>query len=640
MIYEKDIKTLNTNYIEKIITRYKKEIIQSKNINDLLRAFYKIVYKMNYFLNIVDYTFLKDEEKDKIIDIINEFNSNIFSEKLTFDNKIYSILEYIHKEIKNIDQDLVDFAIFLVNFSSKDEKKVKLIELINTVKDYTYNDIDVVVKDKEEIIQSTINSTLSSYKILQDYEYYLFTEDIDLENAEIITLKLKPKIYKFLNLKLKDKKERSILKKYFIDQFNDDTLNNPLYVIVCYYMYKNLYIKESNIQNTQYLSTFENVKEMRKFIISFVKDLNDNYISNYIDIFEKNNIEGKKIEFYDLEYYLQTLQNNINKSSVLFDFREVIKYIIDQLNFFDITLEKIDDFRYNIYYSKIFLAQWHFCFNKENGKTSFNILFDRIKMPEGKINIVYLRMNFNCLSYEIQIRNLFKLFDYVGYAVYYTLNLKDSNIKNIDYGRIFKKFFKNIFIYKIKDLIKEQKNKEIIEKSIFDYLNCNAIFKIKKHLLYLLLDVDIFYNKSFMEKIVENLQNEKENQYMNIVSLLIEEYNKCFSVIYDTENYKIIPDISLLFKDFDYKALPFNEYNIIYSDIFSSEFFYNFVNSKLQKDKIFKFINGKLTIEKIIKRKPNYKTLIYGTIGHEKEYKTLTEGINEIMDISTVSNFN
>ena len=35
MIYEKDIKTLNTNYIEKIITRYKKEITQSKNINDL-----------------------------------------------------------------------------------------------------------------------------------------------------------------------------------------------------------------------------------------------------------------------------------------------------------------------------------------------------------------------------------------------------------------------------------------------------------------------------------------------------------------------------------------------------------------------------------------------------------------------------
>ena len=59
--------------------------------------------------------------------------------------------------------------------------------------------------------------------------------------------------------------------------------------------------------------------------------------------------------------------------------------------------------------------------------------------------------------------------------------------------------------------------------------------------------------------------------------------------------------------------------------------------SKLDFDKLIQFINdNNYDIYNIIKRKPNYKTLIYGTIKTEK-YKTLTEGVNMIMETESVN---
>ena len=54
-------------------------------------------------------------------------------------------------------------------------------------------------------------------------------------------------------------------------------------------------------------------------------------------------------------------------------------------------------------------------------------------------------------------------------------------------------------------------------------------------------------------------------------------------------------------------------------------------------DKLIQFINDNYDIYNIIKRKPNYKTLIYGTIKTEKDYKTLTEGVNMIMETESVN---
>ena len=55
MIYEKDVENLNQEFIDQNIIKYKNFLLQCKNINDILIVLHKIMYKMNYYLNIVDF---------------------------------------------------------------------------------------------------------------------------------------------------------------------------------------------------------------------------------------------------------------------------------------------------------------------------------------------------------------------------------------------------------------------------------------------------------------------------------------------------------------------------------------------------------------------------------------------------------
>ena len=140
-----------------------------------------------------------------------------------------------------------------------------------------------------------------------------------------------------------------------------------------------------------------------------------------------------------------------------------------------------------------------------------------------------------------------------------------------------------------------------------------------------------------MKKMIEIIDKSKDDVYLKIVKEMITEYNKCFTEIYKTENYSINSDIFQLFNVFKTNTLPFQGYNSIYSNIICSELFYNYTVSKLDFDKLIQFINDNYDIYNIIKRKPNYKTLIYGTIKTEKDYKTLTEGVNMIMETESVN---
>lgn len=639
MIYEKNLESINYNFIKKNIEKYKKQITLTDNVNDLLTLIYKIIYKFDYYLNIIDYSNLDLKEKNDIIDILNVFNNEILSDSLTIDNRAYHFLQYFSDNKKNIDSSLINFYNFYKNTVITDKIKIKISKLFQVLKKYKYDTINIIVKDKTEDIQTSVYSTTSAYKILKEYEYELFSSDSIIENSEVITLLLKPRIYDFLNTKLTNRKSRSILYEKFSNQFNVNNKNNPLYIRICLSVYENYYLKNQQENLNEHLIKCDNNEEIEKFIHEFNSELNDNYINNYIELFKRNNVKGNVIYLYDVNYYNLKYKNKLDDEICRFDFDKVLNYIKDILKKFKIELKNIEGNKFNVYFNKSHLAQWFFNFNKENGRTNYEILFNRIKTPNNKINIVYLKMNFNCSQSEINFNNLCKLFGFIGYSVYYTVNLKDFIVNKLNKKRLFKSFFKCILCYNIEKLLTNEKDITKNKNIITEYLNFEVIFKLKKHLFRLISDIKIFYNKSFMADIVKIVNNEKDNQYLKIVEFFKEKYNKCFHDIYNTENYTIEPDLSSIFKKIECIKIPLVDYDIIISDIYSSELFYNYTKSKFDFYKLFKYINDTITIEKLIGRTPDFKTLIYGTIENHKEYKTLTEGINKIIDTSLTTEF-
>lgn len=643
MIYEKDVGKLNREFIIQTIIKYKNFLLQSKNINDILIILHKIMYKMNYYLNIID--FKEDEkEKESIINIINLFNSEILNAELTINNKKYFLLPFLKQHKSYVNKHLIDFYNFYLNILNKQKFKTEIIKLEQIIKNYDYEIIGIFIKDKKEYNQSLTLSnvtTLTIYDIVEDYDYDLVNKNSKVE--DVINLKLKPNTYKFVTKKINDRNKRIILNKIFNNQFNKNVKDNPLYVILCYYMYNISYIQQNNSSlisvNKLINENFKNIDQIQNFIIEFNKELTDNYIKNYIDIFEKYNPKSNNINFIDLQYFVNLNKNNFNNSIGYFKFENVINYIKKYLKLFKITIENIDNIRFNVYFNKLLLAQWHFNFDKFSiKKPQFNVLFNRYKISNDIINVIYIRMDFNCLINEINFKNLNKLFGYIGYCIFFTINVNDTMVKKTDKNKILKHLMKSILFYNSDELLTISK-KQTIKKYITDYLNSDIILKYKKYLFSLSLDINIFYNALFMKKIIEIIDKSKNNVYLKIVKELITEYNKCFIEIYKTENYSVNSDIFQLFNVFKIDLIPFFCFNKIFSNIIGSELFYNYKISKLNFNKLIQFINDNCDIYDIIKRKPNYKTLIYGTIKTERNYKTLTEGINMIMDTVTVNDF-
>lgn len=641
MLYEKDIETLNVEFIEQLINKYKNLLLQSKNINELLIVLHKIMYKMNYYLNIVD--FISENNKDKIIDIINSFNSEIFNAEITINNKKYFLLPLIKKNHSMINEDLTPFYNFYLKLLNKKKFNDEILKFEQAFDNFNYEIVGISVKESNlEYNQTSTLSNLSSltvYNIIEDYDYDLVNNSKSNIDS-IIQLKLKPKTYQFLNLKIKDISKRNILNKIFNNQFEKNVKDNPLYVIICNYVYKISYFQKNTTSilsvNEFINKQFKSINQIRDFIIEFNRELNDNYIKNYINIFDNNFPDLNTINYNDLQYFINKSKISLNQSIGYFDFNTIINYVKKYLNFFNITIEKIENNKFIVYFQKLLISQLYFNFDKYNiKKPQFNILFNRYKISKNRINVICMKMDFNCSFNEIDIMNLYKLFGYIGYCIYYSLNVNDSLINKLDKQLIFKHLLRSILFYDIDDLLKQTK-KEDIKDYITDYLNSDIIFKYKKHLLSLSLDINIFYNTSFIKQIIEILEKLEDNIYSKISQSLITEFNKCFIEIYKTENYDIKPDIIQLFTVFNLKSLPFEDYNYLYANIISSELFYNYTISKLKFDKLIKYINEDIDISKIIKRNPNYRTLIYGTIKSSKEYKTLTEGINMIIETETI----
>ena len=125
MIYEKDVENLNQEFIDQNIIKYKNFLLQCKNINDILIVLHKIMYKMNYYLNIVDFK-QDEEEKDNIIESINSFNNEILNAEITINNKKYFLLPLLKQNKSYVNKHLRDFYNFYLNILDKRDFKTKI----------------------------------------------------------------------------------------------------------------------------------------------------------------------------------------------------------------------------------------------------------------------------------------------------------------------------------------------------------------------------------------------------------------------------------------------------------------------------------------------------------------------------------
>lgn len=651
MNYEKDIQKLNPKFIVKFIEKYKhliydvyvsEEDVKTK-VKKILLNLYIILYKTDYFYNLIEY--INEENKKPVLDYLNNLNQQILKDELLENIKINEFLKH-HKDV--VPKHLKDFYNLYFSIVEPNELKKQIQDLKNKIGDFDYDKINLnILVSNDSINSESLNLSLPN--LMEDSVY-----DIDEESGFKTTLNVQ--IYDFLVKRIKSESSRfkltTELNNKIINSISGDenalTKSKPLgstdrdenllYYVINFYILKNLYNQEH--ENNQNIVEFD-FKNINKFIKLFNEELNNNYIKNYISIFETYKTESNVMNKYDLDFYLHQYKKQFINKIGIFDFTEVFDYVSKILLKFNIVFETIETFnKFNVYYKnqnqKLLIAQWHFIFNQQLKQQKFKILFNRIKADKNSTNIVYLRFEHNCISKEINIKNLNKIFGFIGKAVYYSLNFNDSLTTVGNKSKIFKTFFKSLFYDNIENIIKGDESQQLwIKDNIIDYLNSDFIFKYKKHLLNLAVEVNIFNNRGFL-KDVQQIINKDDDVIKNINVLFINKYNKIFIDIYKTENYSIKPYIFNILKNIKISTPNYEPLNKIYSDIIATELLYNYKIKKLDNTQILDYINNNQEIQQIIKRKVDFKTLIYGTIRNTQSYSTMTEGLNKIIE-STIT---
>lgn len=634
MNYEKDIQKLNPKFIVKFTEKYKRLIydvyVGEENVKikvkKILLNLYTILYKTDYFYNLIEY--IDEENKKPVLDYLNNLNQQILMDEFLKNIKINKFLK-THEDV--VPKHLKDFYNLYFNIVEPKELKKQIQYLKNKIEDFEYDKINLnILVSNDSINSESLNLSLPN--LMEDSVY-----DIDEESGFKTILNVQT--YNFLVKRIKSESTRLKL----TDELNNKIIKsireeNLLYYVINFYIFKNLYNQEhGNKQNIIDLD----FKNINKFIKLFNEELNNNYIKNYISIFETYKTESNVMNKHDLDFYLHQYKKRFINKIDIFDFTEVFDYISKILLKFNIVFEIVETFnKFNVYYKnqnqKILIAQWHFIFNQQLKQQKFKILFNRIKADKNSTNIVYLRFEHNCTNKEINIKNLNKIFGFIGKAVYYSLNFNDSLTTVENKSRIFKTFFKSLFYDNVENIIKADESQQLeIKDNIIDYLNSNFIFKYKKHLLNLAVEVNIFNNRGFL-KDVQQIINKDDEIIKNINELFINKYNKLFIDTYKTENYSIKPYIFNIFDNIKISTPTYEPLNKIYSDVIATELFYNYKIKKLDNAQILDYINNNQEIQQIIKRKVDFKTLIYGTIQNTQSYSTMTEGLNKIIESTTI----
>lgn len=634
MNYEKDIQKLNPKFIVKFTEKYKRLIydvyVGEENVKikvkKILLNLYTILYKTDYFYNLIEY--IDEENKKPVLDYLNNLNQQILMDEFLKNIKINKFLKS-HEDV--VPKHLKDFYNLYFNIVEPKELKKQIQYLKNKIEDFEYDKINLnILVSNDSINSESLNLSLPN--LMEDSVY-----DIDEESGFKTILNVQT--YNFLVKRIKSESTRlkltNELNNKIIKSIREENL---LYYVINFYIFKNLYNQEHG--NKQNIIDFD-FKNINKFIKLFNEELNNNYIKNYISIFETYKTESNVMNKHDLDFYLHQYKKRFINKIGIFDFTEVFDYISKILLKFNIVFEIVETFnKFNVYYKnqnqKILIAQWHFIFNQQLKQQKFKILFNRIKADKNSTNIVYLRFEHNCTNKEINIKNLNKIFGFIGKAVYYSLNFNDSLTTVENKSRIFKTFFKSLFYDNVENIIKADESQQLeIKDNIIDYLNSNFIFKYKKHLLNLSVEVNIFNNRGFL-KDVQQIINKDDEVIKNINELFINKYNKLFIDTYKTENYSIKPYIFNIFDNIKISTPTYEPLNKIYSDVIATELLYNYKIKKLDNAQILDYINNNQEIQQIIKRKVDFKTLIYGTIQNTQSYSTMTEGLNKIIESTTI----
>lgn len=634
MNYEKDIQKLNPKFIVKFTEKYKRLIydvyVGEENVKikvkKILLNLYTILYKTDYFYNLIEY--IDEENKKPVLDYLNNLNQQILMDEFLKNIKINKFLKS-HEDV--VPKHLKDFYNLYFNIVEPKELKKQIQYLKNKIEDFEYDKINLnILVSNDSINSESLNLSLPN--LMEDSVY-----DIDEESGFKTILNVQT--YNFLVKRIKSESTRlkltNELNNKIIKSIREENL---LYYVINFYIFKNLYNQEHG--NKQNIIDFD-FKNINKFIKLFNEELNNNYIKNYISIFETYKTESNVMNKHDLDFYLHQYKKRFINKIDIFDFTEVFDYISKILLKFNIVFEIVETFnKFNVYYKnqnqKILIAQWHFIFNQQLKQQKFKILFNRIKADKNSTNIVYLRFEHNCTNKEINIKNLNKIFGFIGKAVYYSLNFNDSLTTVENKSRIFKTFFKSLFYDNVENIIKADESQQLeIKDNIIDYLNSNFIFKYKKHLLNLAVEVNIFNNRGFL-KDVQQIINKDDEIIKNINELFINKYNKLFIDTYKTENYSIKPYIFNIFDNIKISTPTYEPLNKIYSDVIATELLYNYKIKKLDNAQILDYINNNQEIQQIIKRKVDFKTLIYGTIQNTQSYSTMTEGLNKIIESTTI----
>ena len=103
-------------------------------------------------------------------------------------------------------------------------------------------------------------------------------------------------------------------------------------------------------------------KSLEESVIVLFKELFSKIFENYYtDIKNENKLYDGMFKLLD-NYTVN--KNSLNKSIGYFNFDDIINYIKKYLEIFKITIENIDNIRFNVYFKKLLIAQWHFNFDK------------------------------------------------------------------------------------------------------------------------------------------------------------------------------------------------------------------------------------------------------------------------------------
>lgn len=657
--YQTIIKKINEDYIEDKIKYFNAKIqkyYSSNEIYKLIQIIYLSFYEMSYIFNVIEY--IPDKNLQSIInDLIVKFKTELLSDK-----EIYFYLTKNYNNIKG--PTFLIYEKIMKNFKyQQDENLNSLIKNMEGIKNIFNNN-----KENQKLVNIKIissisdNLTESTTDIMNNSEFELSENpDTDLQ----IDINNKKEV-EFVIDKLKNVKDRHKLLNDYFGQMTKSDETNKIYNLSNFYMIKNLFektetgkniydIKEiKDLRNSEFF-LFQNTNFLliEKMLNDLIQLLNDNYIKNYVYVFDRTE-DKENLTLSDIDYFINQKKIEIENKLGLFKTDEILNFIFEIcLRYFNVEFKQTNKNSYGVYLKNLnqngLIGHWDFKFdeNKNILKSELNILNDRFKFKENgkeKINIIYL-ISSCCCGEFINFRKINELVEQIGEGLSYLLNFQESMINQNNKDKLFSTLFKLVFFDDEEQIMKKYSEQSDL---INEYLDCDYIFKYKKIIIHLLMELKMYYNKEYIIKQQQILTKEQENKAIDsIISLILEKYNSLFDFVYNTDTYTIKHD-KFEFYDLnyeiqtannnilDYKVLPFQDLNIIFSDILAYELFYDIKRKKFNILEFIKYINNKIKVNELIKREIDYQILIYHTIETKKLYNSLTEGLFKVID--TVNN--